>query len=1606
MKENDDIERKPRSFFQPDFIVAILQANLQYAMGIKMNKTLRRLIAVLLSICVVCSVGITEKVTAMAGEVKIGKTMPTTQAEVWKRTDLILTSDKEYTNPYLDVEIDAVFEHTDGTKIHLYGFWNGEDEWRVRFSPTKTGTWSYTVTSSDTSNTGLHNVSGKVEAVPNTGNTDLDRHGFVRISDNGRYFTYDDGTPFYWLGDTNWQAPNYVSTTQCNYPGCKCQNQFQHEVDDRLNKGFTVYQTYFDSGENDGGGQLATTSEPSLWLEKYNMINPDTFTDKIDGMFDYMADNGMVIALGYGVHSHTVNGMGQKAIEQISRYLTARYASYPVVWITAQEITGEPQFNVWKASAEIVDQGDGYNHPQGAHQFPTDNTNDYTRDLDKQPWHEWWGLQNGHGPLQQSKDLYKSYWDNEKVKPYLELEANYEDITCGGFNGYDASRISAWRTNLLGSYGFTYGVTGVWANNYSTAGNMGWYGSFSFEPWYMGLDKPGSNEMTYLRSFFEYVRFYELVPRFNDTAYSDCTAENKVVASTEDGKTYVAYFYNKDLSTGTLSALSTDEVYTARWYNPLTGKFVNEAEGITAAEGTYTIPKKPTSGDWVFLLTIENFGDYEEEAVYDDPFISHRENLAVGAAATASSDNSNFTSFAADCAVDGDYNTYWCADSGEMPQWLELDMGEPKSFQEINILMHRGMSTRTEKVSYHIQGSLDGENWEEIFAATDQKPTVVKNMDRLRITREGTYRYLRLEYTDITSNWAAVYEVEVFADKSPEEETDELENLAKLSIAEAGSESGTSTADKAVDGNSSTWWCADSGNMPQWLSLDLKEEQTFNKIRMYMYGGTSSVDYTILGSNDKEDWQPIYTGIGEKPKQAENSQSVFLDIPAAGTYRYLKTEFSKVEGNWATIVELEVYNDPALSNVNHAWDASATASSTSAPVSAPSKSVDGDSTTYWCASSGNMPQWIQYDLGESKKIGFINMYMVGGTSSVSYQLEGSDDGSNWSLITEETDKKTINKGGLSLVEIRTDCNYQYLKLTFQDVQGNWPTMTEFEVYSEEIAPPEDDEVPIYEGVMQTPLVKSVGSAVYTEDGVYSNTDSSLFDGDIRTEWVPYGPVGSQTIIMDLLQENVLHGIVVRLGSGSYLPKYRIEGSNNKTDWTILADATLRDPQVYQKDGGQAVYESLAGQYRYVKLLWLNAPGNSTNKQIGEIELYADLETPDYPQPAQTDEMQSLYSDWKTKNNNRQIYTKASWRALQVQLQAAGRLLMDPYASHEDVDGVTNELKAVVNGLEEKSDKKELQALVSTAEGKQEKDYTSQSWKVFAQALQAARNVLADYDAGKQIADQAYAVLYQAKQELVRVTKPNPPAEPVKVNGIKLNKTSDRLFVKDRLKLSASVSPADAKDRTVTWTSSNHSVAAVDASGNVTAKKKGSAVITAKANDGSGKSASCSVTVVKATVKLNAKSIPLQLKKSTKVIKASGLQKGDKIKSWSSSKKSVASVDKKGKITAKKTGNATITVRTLKGASAKLSVKVVKSKVTTKSIKADVSKLTLTKGKSRKLNVTRNPITATDKITFESSNRRKADVNKSGKITAKKRGRADITVKTANGKSYKVKVTVR
>ena len=144
----------------------------------------------------------------------------------------------------------------------------------------------------------------------------------------------------------------------------------------------------------------------------------------------------------------------------------------------------------------------------------------------------------------------------------------------------------------------------------------------------------------------------------------------------------------------------------------------------------------------------------------------------------------------------------------------------------------------------------------------------------------------------------------------------------------------------------------------------------------------------------------------------------------------------------------------------------------------------------------------------------------------------------------------------------------------------------------------------------------------------------------------------------------------------------------------------------------------------------------------------------------------------------------------------------------------------------------------------------------------------------------------------------------------LNATSITLYKGQNYQLNASVSG-------VKWSSKKKAVAAVNASGLVTAKKTGKTTITAKAN---GETVKCTVTVKAPTIKLNKKTASIAVGKKLN-LKATVGGASSQVK-WKSSNKKCASVNASGKVTAKKTGKVTITA-TANGKTAKCTVTVKK-----------------------------------------------------------------------------------
>lgn len=162
------------------------------------------------------------------------------------------------------------------------------------------------------------------------------------------------------------------------------------------------------------------------------------------------------------------------------------------------------------------------------------------------------------------------------------------------------------------------------------------------------------------------------------------------------------------------------------------------------------------------------------------------------------------------------------------------------------------------------------------------------------------------------------------------------------------------------------------------------------------------------------------------------------------------------------------------------------------------------------------------------------------------------------------------------------------------------------------------------------------------------------------------------------------------------------------------------------------------------------------------------------------------------------------------------------------------------------------------------------------------------------------------------------------------------------------------------------------------------------------------------IALNYTSLDLQKGKSTTAIKIkTATPSTEKIKSAKSSNTSVATVKvSNGVLTVagKKTGKSTITITSTNGATAKVVINV-KTKVNAVKLTLNRSTLSLKKGYSSRLTASITPVTATNGVTWSSSNKSVASVSSAGTVKGLKAGKTKITAKTSNGKKATCTVTV-
>lgn len=526
--------------------------------------------------------------------------------ETWRAITLAFTSACTFEDPAFGHGITASFTGPSGRVINREAYWDGGEVYKFSFAPTEIGPWSYTVSASEAS--GLNGITGAIDAVPYEGELDIYKHGFLRVSDNGRCLSYADGTPFFWLGDTHWEFAYRESWDESNHPEMK--SQFCGMVDRRAEQGFTVYQTNLRS---DMG------AEGRYWSDEESGVpNVEFYQRELDRRMAYIADAGLVNALGQSWCFSVAREDGVEHEKKLARYLVARYGALPVVWTLAGEVAGyDPSptarktlIDGWREVAREIELRDGYGTLQTAHYTNERPFADYYQD---EEWYDFTLNQAGHGDYLITASDYSDFLRDHGDKPFIEGEALYEYCSTLEEMGTrlctaDMLRRVAYMSIQLGGCGYTYGAQGIWDNIWEKPEHidsfMGVFNRFGIT-WAKAVDGEGAVQMGYMRQFYERVHFWELAPLGGYAKGNLFGRKTPFISSNEDRTRLVAYLGDTVRKAYGAEGFEAGRLYLATWFDPRTGEYTQTKPVVSNDEGTLEIPVKPDLGDWCLVLESE-----------------------------------------------------------------------------------------------------------------------------------------------------------------------------------------------------------------------------------------------------------------------------------------------------------------------------------------------------------------------------------------------------------------------------------------------------------------------------------------------------------------------------------------------------------------------------------------------------------------------------------------------------------------------------------------------------------------------------------------------------------------------------------------------------------------------------------------------------------------------------------------------------------------------------------------------------------------------------------------------------------------------------------------
>ena len=303
-------------------------------------------------------------------------------------------------------------------------------------------------------------------------------------------------------------------------------------------------------------------------------------------------------------------------------------------------------------------------------------------------------------------------------------------------------------------------------------------------------------------------------------------------------------------------------------------------------------------------------------------------NLALGCQATANAQyNQNGNDMSASKAVDGNDETRWSSE-GAAPGWLQVDLGEQKSFTQFRILSEGGTGVTVGKQligKFKIEGSNDNSKWTLIHQSEDKQAEGFPQDTVVTLEKPVSYRYVKLTVESLkTGAFDSVsireYEIRDKEETTPEKPQDPEENVALKKTAAADStEDNSLIAAKAFDGNTkdrSSRWSSAVADAPHWIYVDLGKEMDVKTVCIF-WETRKATDYKIQIANTAEapaesDWKDV-KHVQDRPKALKDA--IVLDkVEKARYVRLYINSFTKndpdnegASWNSISIYEMEVY---------------------------------------------------------------------------------------------------------------------------------------------------------------------------------------------------------------------------------------------------------------------------------------------------------------------------------------------------------------------------------------------------------------------------------------------------------------------------------------------------------------------------------------------------------------------------------------------------------------------------------------------------------------------------------------------------------------------------